>query len=136
MSKLITKAGNKPVQVAPVLVNPISQPTIQQPDDGGERTTSNVDSSPISFTFQPITPLSWKLANLGIAKLSINATIRDWMDHDTAIRNWVHTCLTAFTQLPNVFTWSCPIPDQWIDEMGGSEIIFHWGKTGEVSICN
>jgi len=83
---------------------------------------SSVQDDYRPFVIHAVTPLSWKSANLPKVNLSINQDLREWMDFDLAIKNWVYTCLTAFLQMGK--EWTCPVPDQYIEDMGVNEIIF------------
>ena len=89
-----------------------------------------------SITVQAITPLTWKAAGLGIKTIKINSGIKQWMDHDTGIRNWVNSCITAFQAMPMVLTWSAPVPDQYVEDMGVSEIVLHRVGDDVVHVMN
>jgi hypothetical protein len=132
--KLISKAAIPQVSTAPVPVGAVvADPVIEGSQDilivqpgGGP----NLD-----LVAAPIL-LSWKSSNLPIKKLSINATIRQWMDFNPTIRNWVNTSLTSFLHTSNVLSWACPVPDQFMEELGVSEIHFLRITDTEIHIMN
>jgi hypothetical protein len=81
-----------------------------------------------------VTPLTWKQASLPVSKVRINDGIRAWMRHDQGIANWINTALAAFLTLPNCLSYTCPVPDQYREDMGSDAIHFEHIRPGEVRV--
>ena len=117
--KLISKGEQaQQAEILPIAVN--ATDILNYSDAVAGASSSEADARP--FVIIPVTPLSWRSSNLPKVNLSINQGIREWMDFDMAIKNWVYTCLTAFLQMGN--EWACPVPDQYIEDMGIEVIVF------------
>ena len=109
------------IQTAPVPVEVIAHNHLATQIDGR---TDHLNRHPaISFTIQAITPLKWESHNLSKPKLSINEGLSEWMDADTAIRNWVYTNLIAFIET-KMKSWDCPVPDVFIMDLGVQHVTF------------
>jgi hypothetical protein len=117
--KLISKGEQaQHAEILPIAVNAIDIPLFT--DAVQARASLHDDARP--FIIIPVTPLSWRSSNLPKVNLSINQGLREWMDFDLAIKNWIYTCLTAFLQMGN--EWACPVPDQYIEDMGIDVVVF------------
>ncbi len=131
--KLISKAAIPMVSTAPVPVIAVEEKPEEQ---GTSYSEVRAGGGNLDISSGPILPLSWKASNLPIKKLSINATIRQWMDFSPTVRNWVNTSLTSFLHTSNVLSWACPVPDQFMEDLGVSEIHFLRITDTEIHIMN
>jgi hypothetical protein len=131
--KLISKAAIPMVSTEPVPVIAVERSADK--DESGS-INQGAGSGKEEVLSGPILPLSWKSSNLPIKKLSINATIRQWMDFSPTVRNWVNTSLTSFLHTSNVLSWACPVPDQFLEDLGVSEIHFLRITDTEIHIMN
>jgi len=108
--------GQAATAIAPVPVSEVMATQVNVSDHQPDQETPAV-------TISSITLLSWKAANLPIRKTSINDQIKKWMDHDVSIRNYIHTAITCFS-ITSLEEWKCPLPDQWINDMGSGYVTF------------
>ena len=106
--------------ILPIAVNAQDIPLFTDAVQAGASCGSLDDARP--FVIIPVTPLSWRSSSLPKVNLSINQGLREWMEFDIAIKNWIYTCLTAFLQMGN--EWACPVPDQYIEDMGIEVVVF------------
>jgi hypothetical protein len=107
--------------------------THTEPEPWREHRDSDVWGGPVP-PILAITPLTWKAAGLPVNKVRINEGIKAWMRHDQGIANWVNTALAAFLTLPNCLSYTCPVPDQYRDDLGSDAIHFEHIRPGEVRV--
>lgn len=113
--KLLTKAAP---QAPPP---PVPTPSIAYQDCTPADPDTPIDDQPGEapfFTVVAVTPITFKDAALPVKKVRYAPGIRAWMDHDGGVKNWVTGCLAMFAVVDSLLSVTCPVPDQWREDMG------------------